>query len=448
MQEKSDRPTALFAHLVGADIRVIDRAVAAPRKGDAEQSPGGVERSGDDVVEHEVWLYLGFVDFVPGLPYLLRVVAPVPGRDRLVEPIAERGFGEIIKLLGGFKDGRRPDLPQQIFRSFGCLRHRVVEAVGGVCLVAKEPRLFGAQRQHLADQRPVVVRARVLAARDPRLVGGATQVAARREGQEWLDRGARQRDRVFAVEPALTRGFRRGGASEIGQSFKIALAEHEAPFVLIVQYVLAEQRVQCCQAFGDLLHPRLLRGVEHGAVAHEAQVIALEQPQLIGRKVQLVAVPMERVDAGEQGGVERNSHEMRGEFGRVIAVDRVECVVGRTGGQVVKDAADPVEQPAAALHRFHGIGDTGRLVRSSNGGNLGVVLFHAAVESGRKMLRPDRRERRQLERRVPGLEKGVVGHALQIGWREPVSTIVPAKAAPLPSGDNLPVGGSSIRIDG
>ena len=109
------------------------------------------------------------------------------------------------------------------------------------------------------DQRPVVVRARMRAARRPGLVGGAAQVAARREGQKRLDRGARQGDHVFAGETALGRRGGSGGAGEFGQPVEIGFVEHEPPFVLVVQDVLAEQRVQRREPLGDRRHARLLR---------------------------------------------------------------------------------------------------------------------------------------------------------------------------------------------
>ncbi len=144
------------------------------------------------------------------------------------------------------------------------------------------------------------------AARRPRLVGGLAQLAPGREHQERLDRGARQGDDVLPVEPAFARRRRRRGAGEIGQPVELVRGEHQPPLVLVMQHVLAEQRVQARQPLGDRRHARLpLRG-EPRAAAHEAQMMALQQPPLIGRQGERVALRVERVDAGEQAGIERD----------------------------------------------------------------------------------------------------------------------------------------------
>jgi len=91
-------------------------------------------------------------------------------------------------------------------------------------VTAQALQLVGVERlteRLLADERPVVVRPLVLAAPRPRLIGGLAQVAARREGQERLDRGARQGDDVAAGETALLGGLCGSGADEIGETAEI-----------------------------------------------------------------------------------------------------------------------------------------------------------------------------------------------------------------------------------
>src|ERR1041385_8699401 len=87
VQKQADRTTAGVAHLIGTHIRVINGAVATLDKAQAEQPPGSVERGLDDVVEHEIRLHRSLVERVFRLPHLLGVVAPIPGRDRLIEAI-------------------------------------------------------------------------------------------------------------------------------------------------------------------------------------------------------------------------------------------------------------------------------------------------------------------------------------------------------------------------
>jgi hypothetical protein len=63
--------------------------------------------------------------------------------------------------------------------------------------------------QHFGNDRAIIRLAAIRAARNPRLEGFLAQIAARGKLQEWADAGARQRDRIFALMPAL---FRRRGS--------------------------------------------------------------------------------------------------------------------------------------------------------------------------------------------------------------------------------------------
>ena len=106
-----------------------------------------------------------------------------------------------------------------------------------------------------------------------------------------------------------------------------------------------------------------------------------------------------------------NARVMRGEARRVIAVDRVERRVGRARCQIVEDAADPGKRSAAALQGLDRVREIGRLGGGGDHRDLGLVLGHRMVEGRREMLRPDAVEGRQTERRIPGLQKRVVGNS-------------------------------------
>ena len=124
----------------------------------------------------------------------------------------------------------------------------------------------------------------------------------------------------------------------------------------------------------------------------------------------MFALTVERVNAGEQGGVQRDPQMMPRQFRCVVAVDRLKRVIGGARGQIVEHAADPVQQFAATFHGVNGVRETRSFAGTGNRGDFRLMLYHRAVESGRKMLRPDPGERRQLEGRVPGREKRVLGH--------------------------------------
>ena len=214
----------------------------------------------------------------------------------------------------------------------------------------------------------------------------------------------------MAVKAARLGRLRRSGAGEIGQAREVAFLEHKAPLVFIMQHVLTEQRVQAREARGNLGHARLLSRIEQCAGAHEVEMVAIEKPKLLGRETELVAALPQRVDAREEAGIEHNPAAVRRELWRVVPVERIERRVCRARGQVVEDAADAAQQPPAALQALDGISEIGRFGGAGDAVDFGDVLRHAAVEGGRKMLRPDTVEGRQLERRVPGFEERVFGH--------------------------------------
>src|SRR6516164_2435416 len=90
VKKQPDMSARRVANLPHSDIRMVDRDVLTLDEGEAKQAAGGIERSADHVVEHEIWLELGLVEIVLGLTDFLGVVAPVPRRNRLVQPVSAR----------------------------------------------------------------------------------------------------------------------------------------------------------------------------------------------------------------------------------------------------------------------------------------------------------------------------------------------------------------------
>ena len=118
--------------------------------------------------------------------------------------------------------------------------------------IAEQLGALGAQRHGLGDDRLVVGLVAVVAAGDPGAERLLAQIAARRELQERLDAGARQRDDVLAGHAALFGGGGRGLAQEIGQAGEIGLAvQLHRVGLLVGQHVLAERRAERRQPLDD-----------------------------------------------------------------------------------------------------------------------------------------------------------------------------------------------------
>ena len=250
----------------------------------------------------------------------------------------------------------------------------------------------------------------MLPARDPGEIGHAPKIATGREGQERFDRRPRQRNRA-AFQSPLRRRLPRALAHELRQSRQVGLGQRQMPFLLVMHDVLAELGMQRGEPFGNLRHARLLRLAQPGAVAHEAEMPPLEQTQRVRRQAECLAPAIERVDPGEQAGIERHAHTVLGQLRGEIEVDRLQCRRAEAGNQIAEHVAHALQQPAAALQRLDGVGE-GRCCRI--GGDrldFSEVLGHAALQRLRKMLRADAVERRHAEGSGPGLEKRIAAHS-------------------------------------
>src|SRR5215813_402130 len=73
-------------HFPHPHVVMPDRNAVATLEGQAEEAVRGVERGLDDLLELEVRLDCRLVDVAARLAQLLRVVAPVPWREREIFP--------------------------------------------------------------------------------------------------------------------------------------------------------------------------------------------------------------------------------------------------------------------------------------------------------------------------------------------------------------------------
>ena len=156
--------------------------------------------------------------------------------------------------------------------------------------VAQQPARSARSAMISCGDLAVVVVAAVLAAPDPGLESLLAQVAARRELQERLDARPRQRHHVLARVAEIVRRARCRCTDKLRQSRQVLLAvEHQLEGLLVGENVLAKLRAERGKprVDGGNAFPPL--GVEPRAAAHEAQVMALENAQLLGIEAKLGA---------------------------------------------------------------------------------------------------------------------------------------------------------------
>ena len=235
------------------------------------------------------------------------------------------------------------------------------------------------------------------------------------KSQKRLDRRARQCHGIAARQSSFLCGLRRRGFEKSRKSVQIRLVQDELPILLVVQHVLSEKRVQARQALGDCRHAPFLRGVQKGPAAHETEVIALDQAQLVRIQPEARAPCVEVGNTREQGRVEGNANPVLGKPRRVIPSDRLDRVVGVARIEVEEHSADPLEQTAAALQCLYRVGKTRCRGGTRDRGDFGDLLLHAAIERRREVLRPNTIERRHAERRGPAFKERVFGHSTFCG---------------------------------
>jgi hypothetical protein len=407
-QEDAAHAIVAVAHFEDADVRMIGAKVGPCDEADAEQAMRRVEGRVQHAVEGEIRLQRGAVEAVVRLAHLFGVEAPVPRLDRVRLAVGQRRGPQRVAFACGASLGRLPHLREQPLDRRRRARHPVDQRIVGVIAVAVQARELGAQCEHLARERTVVVLAVVLAATDPRAERLLAQIAALGEGEERHDQRARQRDDGVRLVAALPGGGARRDAHVLGQAPEIPLApERKAVARLVGQHVLAEPRRESGEALDDCGAARLGRLVEPRAGTLEVEVHALEEAQLLGGQVELVLATVEIVDAREERRVEIDGAVVGGETRRHLALDRLQRRRRLGGGEVVEQLLDAVELASAPIERRERVLEARGALACRDRVDLGEVRAQRPIERGNEVLGPDRLERRQPERRGPRLEQGV-----------------------------------------
>src|ERR1700749_1552261 len=90
-----------------------DRNVLALAEGDTEQAGGKVEGGLDHVIESKIGLYRTVVEIGFALADLLRVVAPVPGRELEIAALLRDQRLQLVAIGKRTRPRRLPDPLQQ-----------------------------------------------------------------------------------------------------------------------------------------------------------------------------------------------------------------------------------------------------------------------------------------------------------------------------------------------
>src|ERR1700733_4255248 len=156
---------------------------------------------------------------------------------------------------------------------------------------------------------------------------GIAALAPRRELQERLDAGATECNREMFGMAALGGDARCACDIKVRQASEILLVQQHEPALFVRQHILAELRSKRRQPLGDRRQSRLGLSRGAGAGTGEIEMIALKHARLFGGKPEVVLLAFKRIDALEQGLVQRDLASMAREHRRDLPLDRLELVI-------------------------------------------------------------------------------------------------------------------------
>ena len=423
-QEDRQLRAVRVEHVVDQHVGVVDRQVAAFLELEAVELPRRVEHAVLQHVPHlEVGLELRLVEAVLLGPQLLAVEAPVPG-GQLERGLMARGLLAIDHglqlgaLAPGRADRRRRQLAQHAVDGLLGLGRLILEHEVGMRGEAQQPRPLGPQRDHARDQRGVVEGIAARAARHGGLVHALAQRAVLQLRQHRLAGRVQQRDQVLAVQAAGLGGRRGGGDLLLVQALEFLQAvDDDRRVVHFRQDVLVEARPQLRHLGVDRLHAGLAVLVQLRAGAQELLVLAFDQALLLRAQAQRGAALVQRLDAGEELGIQLDRVAVRGQAGGVVRLQLQPRGIGVGAGEAHQQRGRAAQRAAAAFERHDGVveGRRGRVV--GDRGHLGQLLRHALVERGADVGIGNAVERRVLQRQRTRRQQQVGGRRAGGGRR-------------------------------
>ncbi len=200
----------------------------------------------------------------------------------------------------------------------------------------------------------------------------------------------------------------RRGAHRFRQTCEILfILEHEAPGLLVGEYVLRELGGERRHARIDLGDALLGLGASLAPARTKASVGALEKACLLGIEAETLAALVEIGDALEKLAIEEDRALMGGELRRDIALDRLQGLARIGAGEIEEDIGDLVQEIAALFEREERIGECRLCGLAGDGAHLSLVLPESTRECGSKVLGLDAAEGRRSKRSAPTIEKWV-----------------------------------------
>ncbi len=211
-------------------------------------------------------------------------------------------------------------------------------------------------------------------------------------------------------EPGLFRGSRGHGHDRGRKAREIGLVvDDHLEGVCLGEDVLAELDRQRRQLLVELAEAGLAGGIEERAAADEVLVGVLEEEKLLAVELELVALVVDGLHAGEELLVEADVVAVGGQHRRGLAGQGLELVVRVGPLEGAEDGVDLGQEDPGAVERGDRIFEGRLLAVRDDGVDLGRLEADPLLDGRQKVLVLDQVERRDVERRAVRLEEGIIG---------------------------------------
>ena len=398
----------IILDLEAAHVGVPDGDFGPLLESQTPQPAGHVEGRLAHALQLEIGLDCGLVKVVLRGAELFGVEPPVPHGeiDVVAEPVGE-GL-ELVSLHRRPRQGRSPQLLEQVGDLGRRLGHVFLEDIGRVRLIAQQP---GALRPHSGDlcgKLPIV---------GLTAVGGELGVSTVELLAELTTLGKlheRRPARALEIEcpgslVVLIFGHDHCcAAHRLGETGKVCLIlDQQGDGVHLLEQVFAKLGGEGRKLEVDLAQARLGLLIEVGATSHEVLVGLVEQAVLLGCELEIVAAVIHSLHPLEELFVEQDVVLVVREAGVDLPGQLLQPLARVRFVEIDEDEIRPLQQPARPLQRLDGVGKA--RVRGIARDLRHLVGFghHRRFEGRQKVLLPDLVKRRRPEWGIPVAEQGV-----------------------------------------
>lgn len=403
----------IFKHLVGMSLSIVVGQLGILAESESIKFISHGESALTHIVEGEIGADGIVIEVIFGLAQLFAIETPIPRLEFSARDILCDKFLIIGAFVLSLGQSRVPYLHKTIIDGFWGLGDAIIENIGGMGREAEDVGTFETEIDEGVDDFGVVVLTTV-ASRRISIPDLLTEVAIGAIGQEGFPRRHLQGEDILALGGLIGIGSFAGSCYLVRRkTLELSAIEDQGIVVGSLEDILSEAEREAGDLLVELTESGLLVGRHVGTIADETLIGLVEEAGLLGVEAEAGTIVVDSLDASKEFVVEGDIVAVCGEerghflgdslhFGAVLALAQVE-----------EDAADGAKKLAAVLVSLDGIGEGRGIAIVDDSLNLGLLLFHALLESRHIMFGLDAGEIGDLVGCVPSAKKWVV-HVLVV----------------------------------